>query len=85
MTRHVPCPLSYDYVKTPLEGTVELAMRNNEAPLYIVHFSQDAALSTAQSLANFGIATKEQREQIKEMARGHALHHRLWQDPPSAC
>ena len=65
-----PVPLSYDYVKTPLEGTVELAMRNNEAPLYIVHFSQDAALSTAQSLANFGIATKEQREQIKEMARG---------------
>ena len=64
-----PVPLSYDYVKTPLEGTVELAMRNNEAPLYIVHFSQDAALSTAQSLANFGIATKEQREQIKEMAR----------------
>ncbi len=65
-----PVPLSYDYVKTPLERTVELAMRNNEAPLYIVHFSQDAALSTAQSLANFGIATKEQREQIKEMARG---------------
>ena len=65
-----PVPLSYDYLKTPLEGTVELAMRNNEAPLYIVHFSQDAALSTAQSLANFGIATKEQREQIKEMARG---------------
>lgn len=65
-----PVPLSYDYVKTPLEGTVELAMRNNEGPLYIVHFSQDAALSTAQSLANFGIATKEQREQIKEMARG---------------
>ncbi len=65
-----PVPLSYEYVKTPLEGTVELAMRNNEAPLYIVHFSQDAALSTAQSLANFGIATKEQRDQIKEMARG---------------
>ena len=65
-----PVPLSYEYMKTPLEGTVELAMRNNEAPLYIVHFSQDAALSTAQSLANFGIATKEQREQSKEMARG---------------
>ena len=65
-----PVPLSYEYVKTPLEGTVELAMRNNEAPLYIVHFSQDAALSTAQSLANFGIATTEQRDQIKEMARG---------------
>ena len=65
-----PVPLSYDYVTTSLEGTVELAMRRGEAPLYIVHFSQDAALATAQSLANFGIASKEQREAIKESAKG---------------
>ena len=65
-----PVPLSYDYVTTSLEGTVELAMRRDEAPLYIVHFSQDAALATAQSLANFGIANKEQREAIKEAAKG---------------
>lgn len=45
-------------------------MRRGEAPLYIVHFSQDAALATAQSLANFGIASKEQREAIKEAAKG---------------
>ena len=65
-----PVPLSYDYVTTSLEGTVELAMRRDEAPLYIVHFSQDAALATAQSLANFGIASKEQREAIKGAAKG---------------
>ena len=65
-----PVPLSYDYVTTSLEGTVELALRRGEAPLYIVHFSQDAALTTAQSLANFGIATKEQREAVKEASRG---------------
>nr|WP_275052343.1 DEAD/DEAH box helicase [Collinsella tanakaei] len=65
-----PVPLAYEYVNTSLEGTVELAMRRGEAPLYIVHFSQDAALSTASSLANFGIATKEQREAIKEAAKG---------------
>ena len=65
-----PVPLSYDYVTTSLEGTVELAMRRGEAPLYIVHFSQDAALATAQSLANFGIASKAQREAIKEAAKG---------------
>ena len=65
-----PVPLSYDYVTTPIEGTVELAMRREKTPLYIVHFSQDAALATAQSLANFGVASKEQREAIKEAARG---------------
>ncbi len=65
-----PVPLSYEYVKTSLEGTVELALRRGEAPLYIVHFSQDAALSTASSLANFGVASKDQREAIKEAAKG---------------
>lgn len=65
-----PVPLAYEYVDTALEGTVELALRRDEAPLYIVHFSQDAALATAQSLANFGIATKEQREAVKEAAKG---------------
>ena len=65
-----PVPLAYDYVDTALEGTVELALRRGEAPLYIVHFSQDAALATAQSLANFGVASKEQREAIKDAAKG---------------
>ena len=65
-----PVPLSYEYVEMPLEGTVELALRKGEAPLYLVHFSQDAALSTAQSLSSFGVATKEQREGIKEAMSG---------------
>ena len=65
-----PVPLSYSYVETPLEGTVELALRNGEAPLYVVHFSQDAALNSAQSLANYGVATKEQREAVKQAIKG---------------
>ncbi len=65
-----PVPLSYSYVDTPLEATVELALRNGEAPLYIVHFSQDAALTCAQSLASYGVATKEQREAVKEAVKG---------------
>ncbi len=65
-----PVPLSYEYVETPLEATVELALRAGEAPLYLVHFSQDAALASAQSLASFGVASKEQRNQIKEALRG---------------
>ena len=65
-----PVPLAYEYVEMPLEGTVELALRNGEAPLYLVHFSQDAALATAQSLSSFGVATKEQRALIKEAVSG---------------
>ena len=65
-----PVPLSYEYALTPLEGTVELALRKNEGPLYIVHFSQDAALTSAHNLASYGVATKEQREAVKEAMKG---------------
>lgn len=65
-----PVPLSYEFVDTALEGTVELALRAGEAPLYIVHFAQDAALASAQSLASYGVSTKEQREAIKDAIKG---------------
>lgn len=65
-----PVPLTYQYVKTALEGTVELALRAGDSPLYIVHFSQDAALSSAKALASYGVASKEQRAAIKEAIGG---------------
>ncbi|MCI8468561.1 MAG: DUF3516 domain-containing protein [Eggerthellaceae bacterium] len=65
-----PVPLSHEYSLEPLEATVELALRKGEAPLYLVHFSQDAALASAQSLASYGVATKEQREAIKQAMKG---------------
>ena len=65
-----PVPLSYEFVDTALEGTVELALRDGDAPLYIVHFSQDAALKSAQSLASYGVSTKEQRDAVKEAIKG---------------
>lgn len=65
-----PVPLSYQYVKTALEGTVELALREGDSPIYIVHFSQDAALSSAKALASYGVATKEQREAVKDAIKG---------------
>ncbi len=65
-----PVPLTYEFVDTALEGTVELALRKGEAPIYVVHFSQDAALSSAQSLASYGVATKEQREAVKQAIKG---------------
>jgi superfamily II RNA helicase len=65
-----PVPLSYEYSTTALEGTVELALRNGDAPLYIVHFSQDAAIASAQALASYGVSSKEQREEVKQAVKG---------------
>ena len=66
-----PVPLEYEFCDSSgLEGTVELALGRDQAPLYIVHFAQDAAHKSAQSLASFGVSSKEQREAIKESIRG---------------
>ena len=65
-----PVPLTFEFVDTPLETTVELAVRNGAAPIYAVHFAQDDALGSAQALANYGISTKEQREALKDAVAG---------------
>lgn len=65
-----PVPLSYEFVETALEATVELALRAGDAPLYIVHFAQDAALKSAQALASYGVSSREQRDAIKETCKG---------------
>ena len=65
-----PVPLSYDYTFETLEATVELGLRAGEAPMYIVHFSQDEALKNARSLASYGVSDKAQREEIKQAMKG---------------
>ena len=65
-----PVPLSYEFVETSLEATVELALRNGDAPLDIVHFAQDAALKSAQALASFGVSSREQRDALREACKG---------------
>lgn len=65
-----PVPLSYEYTDKPLEHTVELLFNRHETPIYVVHFSQDAALTTAQALASTGVSSREQREAIAEAMKG---------------
>ena len=65
-----PVPLNYEYTLDPLERTVELAYKDGSTPIYVVHFSQDAALETAQALASTGVSSKEQRNAIAEAIKG---------------
>ena len=65
-----PVPLSYEYTLDPLEKTVELAFREGSTPIYVVHFSQDAALESAQGLSSAGVSSKEQRAAITEAIKG---------------
>ena len=61
-----PIPLTFEYVKTPVHETVETLLENGQAPIYIVHFSQAAAMERAQALSSIRIVSREQRDEIAE-------------------
>jgi superfamily II RNA helicase len=61
-----PVPLSFEYVTTPVHETVEQLLETHQAPVYIVHFSQLAALERAQALTSVKVVTREQRDAIAE-------------------
>src|ERR1700710_771679 len=65
-----PVPLHYFYETTPIHETVEELLTTGQAPIYIVHFSQAAALERAQALAGAKVATREQRDAIAELIGG---------------
>ncbi|GAA4185308.1 DEAD/DEAH box helicase [Gryllotalpicola kribbensis] len=65
-----PVPLSYSYVDTPVHETVESLLESREAPIYIVHFSQAAALELAQALSSTRIASRERRDEIAQAIGG---------------
>ena len=59
-----PVPLEYEYRKTPLHETVENLADHDRAPAYIVHFTQAAALETAQALASLKLIDKDAKTAI---------------------
>jgi len=61
-----PVPLHYSYATTPVHETVEDLLATNQAPIYVVHFSQLAALERAQALTSVKIASREQRDEIAD-------------------
>ncbi len=61
-----PVPLHFSYERRPVHEVLEALLERREAPVYIVHFSQAAALERAQALASVKLTTREQRDAIAE-------------------
>ncbi|HCS61950.1 MAG TPA: DUF3516 domain-containing protein [Microbacterium sp.] len=59
-----PVPLHFFYELTPIHETVDDLLGTGQAPVYVVHFSQAAAMERAQALSSTKVATREQRDQI---------------------
>ncbi|MFJ2551463.1 DEAD/DEAH box helicase [Microbacterium sp. NPDC087591] len=65
-----PVPLHFFYEQTPIHETIDELLNTGQAPIYIVHFSQAAAMERAQALSSTKVATREQRDQIAELIGG---------------
>ncbi|MFE5670992.1 DEAD/DEAH box helicase [Agromyces sp. NPDC056523] len=65
-----PVPLHFSYAKTPVQETVEELLETRQAPVYIVHFSQAAAMERAQALSSIRVVNREQRDEIAEAIGG---------------
>src|SRR3954452_2671785 len=59
-----PVPLIFSYAMTPLHETIEELLQTHQAPVYIVHFTQAAALERAQSLMSINMATRDEKDKI---------------------
>jgi superfamily II RNA helicase len=59
-----PVPLLYSYAMTPLHETIEELLTTGQAPVYIVHFTQAAALERAQALMSINMCSRAEKDAI---------------------
>ena len=59
-----PVPLLFEYAMSPLHETIEELLTTKQAPVYIVHFTQAAALERAQSLMSINMSTRAEKDAI---------------------
>ncbi len=65
-----PVPLSFSWAMTSLPETIEELLTTHQAPVYVVHFTQAAALEQAQALLSLKKAIGADREAIAERIGG---------------
>jgi superfamily II RNA helicase len=59
-----PVPLEHRYSDLPLATTLETLVKENKAPVYIVHFTQLEAAQSAQDFTSINVCSKEEKAAI---------------------
>jgi superfamily II RNA helicase len=62
-----PVPLVFSYVVQPLHETLEELLSTGQAPVYVVHFTQAAALEQAQALMSINVCSRAEKDAIAEL------------------
>nr|WP_246600934.1 DEAD/DEAH box helicase [Skermania piniformis] len=59
-----PVPLTFDYSTAPITEKLTELVTTRQAPVYVVHFTQAAALAQAQALTSINVASRAQKDAI---------------------
>ena len=59
-----PVPLHFYYATTPVHETIAELLDTKQAPVYVVHFTQAAALERAQALMSVNVSSREDKDAI---------------------
>jgi len=62
-----PVPLVFSFVIEPLHETLSELLSTNQAPVYVVHFTQAAALEQAQALMSVNVCSRAEKDAIADM------------------
>jgi superfamily II RNA helicase len=62
-----PVPLVFSFSLEPLHETLQELLTTDQAPVYVVHFTQAAALEQAQALMSTNVSTRQEKDAIAEM------------------
>jgi hypothetical protein len=65
-----PVPLEFSWVLTPVHETLELLLRDDRGPVYVVSFTQASAVEQAQALMSVEVVSSARKAAIKEAVGG---------------
>ncbi|MEV0946401.1 DUF3516 domain-containing protein [Rhodococcus sp. NPDC049939] len=61
-----PVPLHFSYSQTPIGEEIAELVTTHQAPVYVVHFTQAAALERAQALTSVNLCSRSEKDAIAE-------------------
>jgi superfamily II RNA helicase len=65
-----PVPLAFSYAESPLPLTVEKLVQEGKAPVYVVHFTQLDAATSAQDFMSLNVSSKEEKAALAQALEG---------------
>ena len=65
-----PVPLGFTYAESPLSLTLERLVEEGKAPIYLVHFTQLEAATSAQDFTSINLCTRDEKAAIQKAMEG---------------